>query len=575
MKYILYARKSTEDEDHQILSIEAQLFELRQFAAKEKLEIVASFEEAKTAKEPGRIKFAEMLSLIERGKADGILSWNPDRLARNSVDGGRIIHMIDCGLIKSLKFPTFWFEPTPQGLFMLQIAFGQSKYYVDSLRENVTRGMRQKVRNGVWPSKAPLGYLNNPKTRGIDVDTERAPKVKKIFELYATGNYNLRELAEWCKRVNLKSNLGRGIAISQIHKILQNVFYIGLMKYKGETHEATHEPLISKKLFDKVREIMREKGKPQKVKTHNFAFLGLMKCSCSAAITAEKKIKPSGREYIYYRCTKKKGPCQEKHFLRQEALYQQIKSFLQKVSLSSHDTKKVLAELNKEEAQAKEQAKTTVQNLKAEFSEIERKLEKLLDVYLAETITAEEYASRKEKLVKQKVGLQEEIRDFEQRGLSWLEPAREFALSLNQAAKLLETENKTEMTTFLKNIGLNCILQNRQLIFSPKIQYKLAAERSEAASNSLRFSKMWTMGESNSRIPDANRAHCHCANGPWTESYSRAPHAVRWKTCALYIEWQLPASDGDTCCHLLPTPILLHCPKMRSLKKALCRGGVL
>src|SRR3989338_10288864 len=147
MRYILYARKSSEDEDRQILSIQAQLAELHSYSAKEKLEIVASFEEAKTAKEPGRMKFAEMLSLIENGKAEGILSWNPDRLARNSVDGGKIIYMIDRGLIKSLKFPTFWFEPTPQGLFMLQIAFGQSKYYVDSLRENTKRGLRQKIRN--------------------------------------------------------------------------------------------------------------------------------------------------------------------------------------------------------------------------------------------------------------------------------------------------------------------------------------------------------------------------------------------------------------------------------------------
>ena len=91
MKYILYARKSTEEDDRQVLSIEAQLVELREYAAKEKLEIVASFCEAKTAKEPGRMKFAEMLSLIEREKADGIISWHPDRLARNSVDGGKII----------------------------------------------------------------------------------------------------------------------------------------------------------------------------------------------------------------------------------------------------------------------------------------------------------------------------------------------------------------------------------------------------------------------------------------------------------------------------------------------------
>ncbi|PIP17464.1 MAG: hypothetical protein COX43_04230 [Parcubacteria group bacterium CG23_combo_of_CG06-09_8_20_14_all_35_9] len=200
MRYIIYTRKSTEDKDRQVLSIEAQLTELREFAVKEKLEIVASLCEAKTAKEPGRTKFAEMLKLIEQGKADGILSWHPDRLARNSIDGGKIIHLIDKGIIKSLKFPTFWFEPTPQGLFMLSIAFGQSKYYVDNLSENVKRGMRQKIRNGVWPVWAPIGYLNNPETRMIDVDLEKAPKIRKLFELYATGEHNLNSLANWCKK---------------------------------------------------------------------------------------------------------------------------------------------------------------------------------------------------------------------------------------------------------------------------------------------------------------------------------------------------------------------------------------
>ncbi|MEK7117320.1 MAG: recombinase family protein, partial [Patescibacteria group bacterium] len=470
MKYIIYARKSTEDEDHQILSIESQLAELREFAAKEKLEIVASLCEAKTAKEPGRTKFAEMLKQIEQNKADGILSWHPDRLARNAVDGGKIIHLIDKGIIKSLKFPTFWFEPTPQGLFMLKIAFGQSKYYVDNLRENVTRGMRQKIRNGVWPLWAPLGYLNNPVTRGIDVDTKKAFLVKKMFRVYSSGNYTLKEMSEWCKRADLKSNLDNNISPSQIQSTLQNIFYIGLMKYKKEVFEGKHKPLISKKLFDRVQEVFKERGKPQKIK-HNFAFLGLMRCLCSAAITAEKKIKPSGREYVYYRCTKKKGPCQEKHFLREEDLISQIKTYLQKVSLSSQDTKKVLAELEKDELKAKEETKILVQNLKKELGEIELKLEKLLDVYLNEVIFTEEYTTRKQKILTHKLELQEKIRDFEQKGLSWLEPAREFILKLNYAEKLLKSENKEEMKTFLKNIGSNHILQNQKLIFSFKFPF--------------------------------------------------------------------------------------------------------
>ncbi len=139
-RYVIYVRKSSEQEERQALSIAAQLRELEEYAAKEQLQIVASFEEARTARETGRTVFADMLRLIERGEADGILAWHPDRLARNSVDGGHIIHLIDQCKLKDLRFPTLTFENSPQGIFMLSIAFSQSKYYTDNLSENVKRG---------------------------------------------------------------------------------------------------------------------------------------------------------------------------------------------------------------------------------------------------------------------------------------------------------------------------------------------------------------------------------------------------------------------------------------------------
>jgi len=486
MRYIIYARKSTEEDDRQVLSIEAQLHELKEFAAKEKLEIVGpTFVETKTAKEPGRIKFAEMLAILESGKADGIISWHPDRLARNSVDGGKIIHFVDRGLIKALKFPTFWFEPTPQGLFMLNIAFGQSKYFVDNLRENVKRGLRQKIRNGIWPGWAPVGYTNNPKTRGIDIDEVKALKIRKMFALYATGSYTLHSLANWCKENSLRGNLGKPLVIANIQKNLQNIFYLGLMKWKGEIFEGKHEPLISKKLFDKCKEVMAKRGKVQEVRKHHFAFLGLLKCaSCGCSITGERQ-----KGHNYYRCTKKKGPCQEKHYLREEALTEQIKTFLQKVSLSSQDTEKVLAALDNEQEQAKQQAKSKVEILKEQLKQVEIKLGKLLDVFLTDALSTEEYAAKKQELLSQKIEFQEKINDFEQKGLSWLEPAREFVKSLNQAANLIKSENLSELPTFLKNIGSNHILRNRQFVFAPKIEYKLVAERSEANTFSLQFPK--------------------------------------------------------------------------------------
>src|ERR1700690_2769738 len=157
-KFFIYTRKSTDDKDRQVRSISDQLSELKSLALKEQLEVVDVFVEKQTAKIPGRPVFNEMMLRMESGEATGILAWHPDRLARNSVDGGRIIYLLDTGKLAGLKFPTFWFESTPQGKFMLNIAFGQSKYYVDSLSENTKRGLRQKCRNGIYPGLAPIGY---------------------------------------------------------------------------------------------------------------------------------------------------------------------------------------------------------------------------------------------------------------------------------------------------------------------------------------------------------------------------------------------------------------------------------
>ncbi|MCE2495345.1 MAG: recombinase family protein [Flavobacteriales bacterium] len=182
-KYFLYARKSTEDEERQVMSIEAQITELNDFARREKIKTAETFVESKSAKKPGRAVFNEMMAKVyESREPIGILAWHPDRLARNSMDGGQIIYLIDLKRVVALKFPTFWFEPTPQGLFMLQVAFGQSKYYSDNLSQNVLRGIRQKIRRGEYHCYAPFGYINNPKTRNIDVDPVKAKIIRRLYK---------------------------------------------------------------------------------------------------------------------------------------------------------------------------------------------------------------------------------------------------------------------------------------------------------------------------------------------------------------------------------------------------------
>jgi len=235
-KFYIYARKSTDVEDKQVLSIEAQLVELREFAKREGLSITTEFIEKKSAKTTGRPVFGKLLAEIE-SNGGNILAWHPDRLARNSVDGGQIVYLLDAGKIGTLKFPSFWFENTSQGKFMLSIAFGQSKYYVDNLSENTKRGLRQKVRLGFYPSHAPIGYINDVRTKTVIVNKRLAPVVAAAFELYAEGNQTLESIAVFLKSKGITTKSGKQLTKDQIKRILVNPFYYGHFRYRGEIHE--------------------------------------------------------------------------------------------------------------------------------------------------------------------------------------------------------------------------------------------------------------------------------------------------------------------------------------------------
>src|SRR3990167_8717443 len=402
MRYFLYARKSTDDEDRQILSIEAQLVELRQYATREKVHVVKELIEAKTAKKPGRPIFNDMLLQIERGAADGILAWHPDRLARNSVDGGKIIYLVDQGIIKSLLFPTYRFDDNAQGKFMLSIAFGQSKYYIDALSENIRRGIRLKLSKGIWPQWAPIGYLNGRKTRTIILDEGKAPFIKRVFELYSTGKYTLEEIRSKINPLGMVGRKNKPLSISQYQTILKNPLYYGVFRYKGEMYEGTHEPIITKKLFDRCRDVMRLRGKHKEKQTAKFIFRGLMRCGeCGRMITAELQ-----KGHVYYRCTKRLTNCKQK-YVREEELAAQVKSFIQKVSLCNDWTEKILEQLEKDKNSGVQSSLPQQQNLETKIKEIDVKISKLIDVYLAESLTLEEYQAKKEALINDKKELQD------------------------------------------------------------------------------------------------------------------------------------------------------------------------
>jgi DNA invertase Pin-like site-specific DNA recombinase/ElaB/YqjD/DUF883 family membrane-anchored ribosome-binding protein len=439
-----------------------------------------------------------MLKRIEAGEAEGILAWHPDRLARNSVDGGQIIYLVDTGVIKELKFPTFWFDPTPQGKFMLSIAFGQSKYYIDNLSENIKRGHRQKLKQGLWPQMAPLGYLNNKETKQIYVDKEKVPLIKKAFELYATGKYTLKEIRKIINNLGLRGIKGKLLSVSNYQYLLQNPFYCGIMRYNGEYFEGKHEPIIAKKLFDEVQEVMKQKSKPQKMdKMKFFLYRGLFKCGeCGFTITADRKIKPSGKSYTYYYCTKKNPnhKCSQNVFTREEKISSQINEAIQKVSLPDDCADWMLAELEKEQNEKTQSSRFFAQKIGSEIKEIDEKLEKLMNAYLENALTLDEYREVKNKLVNQKQLLKDKLTAFEQKSNNRFELAAKFINTVKQAEIIALQENPEQGRDFLKKIGSNFRLSGQKLFLDFKNPYKIIAnaepERSEGEATTLKNSKI-------------------------------------------------------------------------------------
>ncbi|MBI2415636.1 MAG: recombinase family protein [Candidatus Kerfeldbacteria bacterium] len=471
MKYFIYARKSTDEANRQLLSIEAQIAELQELATKERLQVIEILTESRTAKEPGRPIFNDLLRRIENGEAAGILSWHPDRLARNSVDGGKIIYLVDTGKLQALKFSTFWFENTPQGKFMLNIAFGQSKYYVDNLSENVKRGLRQKVRRGILPGRAPLGYLNDKANHTVIPDQQKFKLVQKLFELYATGDYSLQAVSHAIAELGLVSPSGKPLAISNTQTILQNPFYYGALRFNSELYEGKHEPAITKQMYDQVQAVMQQKAKPMKKHSY-FAFRGLLLCGeCGGSITSERQ-----KRHAYYRCTKKLGKCMQP-YIREELLADQLKAFVQQVSIDDQLASKMSAYLKEQANKDNSSALTVTEKLEKQITESKTKLDRLLDAHLEGAIDKETYTTKKNQLLNQKIECEQKLQTFKQTCNRWLELSLQLISDANLAKKIPLTGNFEELRNFIKKIGSNLLLRERKVGLAWQNAWELLAKR--------------------------------------------------------------------------------------------------
>ncbi len=487
-KYILYARKSTDTEDKQVLSIDAQLAELRKYAKDNNLTVIDELIEKRTAKSPGRPIFNEMLSRLQSGEANGILAWHPDRLARNSVDGGQIIYLLDQTSLNFLRFPVFQFENTSQGKFMLSIMFGQSKYYVDNLSENTKRGLRARVRNGDFPSTAPFGYLNDIRNKSIVVDKRYSPLVREMFDRYAKGDQTMENLAVFLKENGAITRGGKLFKDDKVKGILQNPFYYGHFLYNGELHEGRHTPIVSKALWDKVQTVIEQRGHKQPQIKPTIPFLGLLKCAyCGMSITAETKTKTqkngNTHSWTYYRCSRKKRAvkCVEPA-IREKDLLPQLSALLGEYEMSDDIYDFMTDKIAQDEQAESSSNLSLLDDLRMQIARLNAKQKILLDSYLDQDIDRQTFLAKKSEILSEKKSLEESLANLTTNQNAWIEPMQNWLNTAKSICSLRETDDLNGQKAVLSEIfGSNLFLHRKTLTQtpngeSPKTTFRKGAE---------------------------------------------------------------------------------------------------
>jgi len=345
IRYCLYARKSTESEERQVLSIDSQISEMLQLAEREGLNIVEIKRESHSAKETGtRPIFNEIVEDLKRNKYNGILTWAPDRISRNAGDLGKIVDLIDQKLLVEIRTFGQKFGNNPNEKFLLMILGSQAKLENDNRSINVKRGLRSRVEMGLWVGVAPVGYLNQKlmdRKCQIIIDPLRAPIVKKIFEKVAYEKWSGRKVYHWLKfELNFKTTGNHHLALSNLYRMLSNTLYYGVFEYpkeSGNWYNGKYEPIVDKELFDKVQEqLTRDKIIRH---SHEFAFTKLMICGkCGSGLSAQEKYKPlkdgTTAKYIYYGCGRSRDRFCKGQYLREDRLTEQLEKLVDEIDFN-------------------------------------------------------------------------------------------------------------------------------------------------------------------------------------------------------------------------------------------------
>ncbi len=474
---VVYVRVSSKEQEKEGFSIPAQLKLLRDYALAEGIEVVEEYVDVETAKQSGRFSFGRMVNYFhQHPEACTILVEKTDRLYRNLKDWVTLdeldleIHFVKENVVLSS-------DSRSSEKFMHGIKVLMAKNYIDNLSEETRKGMTEKAEQGIWPSCAPFGYRNIVGENGkkiIEKDPDLAPVVLQVFEWYATGRYSGRDITQMAREAGLAfRKTGRPIPQSTIFKMLNNSIYTGSFTWNGKTYQGTHEPIVSRELWDRVQAVLggRYVNRNRKTK-YNFAFTGLIRCGhCGCSMVAELK----KSRYIYYHCSRAKGKCPEP-YIREEVLEERFAELLDHLRFDDEVLAWVLQALRASHGDKKQHHEEAVRRIQGECARLQHRIEAMYVDKLDGRIDSDFFDHRSAEWREEQRKCLELIHEHQNADQTYFDEGIRLLELAQKASALFRKQSPAEKRRLLDFVLSNCTWKGGQLTAAYRQPFDLLAK---------------------------------------------------------------------------------------------------
>ncbi len=480
-KAVLYARVSSDEQERQGFSIPAQVKFLKEYAQQNNIQIVQEFTESETAKKSGRPQFSAMLKYLKGSKdVNIILVEKTDRLYRNPLDYGLIDESnLEIHFVKEHEI--IGENASSHQKFVHGLKVLIAKNFIDNLREETRKGLKEKAEEGIFPNRAPYGYKNIRNERGksiIEVNTETAPFIKRAFEIYSSGDISIKDTAtQLLKEGFAYRPYSPRISPGALEEMLKNPFYTGVFRFKGQIMKGTHEPLISNRLFAEVQRAFKKDSKPL-YRKHQFLLGNFITCGdCGGAIVGEIK----KQKYIYYHCSWAYGKdkCKNLKYFKEQELLEQLGDAVKQIQIDKNLKDSLLTAIKELNEQEQNFQQENLQRLNAEAEKLRKDIHAIYQDKLDGLLSAEQWQEENSIRHERLTSIKARIEAFDTTNQKFMDDINS-ALELleNTYDKYLQVSDELKVN-MLKTLLSNCTIKGGKLDWTYKKPFSYIAKTAD------------------------------------------------------------------------------------------------